>query len=379
METTRNTKLALVVLFLGLICMEGPVQAVLDWRAGDQPQILELFSQTPTQKNLRSFETALEDNAWSAEAVRPATRYLRYAATGSLGAKAIQGRDDWLFYRPGTEFLIQPWPEAESGGEANDPLDAIVNFREALTARGIDLLVVIAPGKASIYPDKLSTRAQAGSPTVTRHAQHFMERLAADNIAHVDLFAVYAEFRTTAKSEPLYLERDTHWTPAGLGLAAHAVATRILDEGWIQRGEVAYREVGVPVEHEGDVLRMTNSDLIASHFTPEPVTAQQVVDSETGKPYEDRPESRVLVLGDSFLRIFQNDAPESAGFIAQLARELGQPLTSIVSDGGASTLVRQELARKPGLLSGKKLVIWEFVERDLRFGMEGWQKVALGD
>ena len=53
------------------------------------------------------------------------------------------------------------------------------------------------------------------------------------------------------------------------------------------------------------------------------------------------------------------------------------PLASIVNDGGASTLVRQQLSRKPELLRGKKLVVWEFVERDVRFGTEGWQPVPL--
>ena len=38
---------------------------------------------------------------------------------------------------------------------------------------------------------------------------------------------------------------------------------------------------------------------------------------------------------------------------------------SIINDGGASTLVRQELHRRPQLLASKKLVIWEFVEREL--------------
>ena len=44
-----------------------------------------------------------------------------------------------------------------------------------------------------------------------------------------------------------------------------------------------------------------------------------------------------------------------------------------MNDGGASTLVRQELARRPQLLAGKTLVIWEFVERDIGYGTEGWQ------
>ncbi len=85
----------------------------------------------------------------------------------------------------------------------------------------------------------------------------------------------------------------------------------------------------------------------------------------------------VLILGDSFLRIYEEDEPESAGFIAHVARELGQPLTSIVNDGGASTMVRQELARRPTLLLNKRLVIWEFAERDIRYGTEGWRIVPL--
>ena len=48
-----------------------------------------------------------------------------------------------------------------------------------------------------------------------------------------------------------------------------------------------------------------------------------------------------------------------------------------VNDAGASTLVRPELARKADLLNGKKLVIWEFIERDICFGAEGWRDVPL--
>ena len=83
------------------------------------------------------------------------------------------------------------------------------------------------------------------------------------------------------------------------------------------------------------------------------------------------------MLGDSFLRIYEHDEPHSGGFVAHLAYHLGFGLTSIVNDGGASTLVRQQLARRPDLLEGKKVVIWEFVERDIRFGTEGWQVIPL--
>jgi hypothetical protein len=68
---------------------------------------------------------------------------------------------------------------------------------------------------------------------------------------------------------------------------------------------------------------------------------------------------------------------ECGGGHDRIARALGRPVASIVNDGGASTLVRQELSRKPDALTGKTLVVWEFVERDIRLGLEGWQDVPL--
>jgi hypothetical protein len=112
-------------------------------------------------------------------------------------------------------------------------------------------------------------------------------------------------------------------------------------------------------------------------FGHEGVSVYQVVDRHSGELYKDTDDASILMLGDSFARVFQTDEPGSAGIIANLAYELQAPLASLVNDGGASTLVREQLARQPGLLEGKKLVIWEFIERDVRFGMRGWKTVAI--
>ncbi len=69
--------------------------------------------------------------------------------------------------------------------------------------------------------------------------------------------------------------------------------------------------------------------------------------------------------------------PGSAGFISLLARELKSPVDAIVSDGGASTDVRRRLSTHAEILEGKKVVIWEFVERDIALGREGWEDVPL--
>lgn len=378
MEATRTAKVALVVVLLAFLFVEGPVQAVLDWREDGRPQVLDLFTQAPTAQNLRAFERTLEDRAWSANAVRPAMEYLRFAALEDLGAKALAGREGWLFYRPGVDYLMQPWPGTGGGGDAPDPLAAIVDFRDALARRNIALLVVIAPGKASVYPDKLSARAGVDPGGLHGPTGAFLDRLREASVPCVDLFSVYRGARAMDGVPDLYLARDTHWSPTGALLAAQAVAARVLQEGWIQPGTVAYGEVPVDVTRKGDIVHMADSSYIEASFAPETITCGQIIDPASGHPYADAPDSPVLVLGDSFLRIYQRDEPGAAGFIACLAREIRQPVASIVSDGGASTLVRQELARKPEMLRGKKLVIWEFVERDLRFGTDGWRKVDLG-
>jgi len=122
---------------------------------------------------------------------------------------------------------------------------------------------------------------------------------------------------------------------------------------------------------------MLQSAQIEKWIAPEPVPCVQVLRDDNGQAYRDQANAEVLVLGDSFLRIYQQDEPRAAGFIAHLAKELKQPMTSLVSDGGASTLVRQELYRRPGFLKNKRVVVWEFVERDIRLGTEGWQQIPL--
>ncbi len=161
-----------------------------------------------------------------------------------------------------------------------------------------------------------------------------------------------------------YLWRPRRWLVVFIG-------------GALTEGGTVYETKLVRIEHLGDVLQMLRVPRIERRVVPETISCQQVIGRYDQQLYADDPDSEVLVLGDSFLRIYQQDEPGSAGFIAHLAKELQRPLASIVNDGGASTLVRQQLYQRPALLTNTKVVVWEFVERDIRFGMEGWQIVPL--
>lgn len=380
MTLGRGQHYLMVLGFLAIIAIVGPFQAVSELRDGDTPQVLDLFRQRPTEKTIKSFENDLKEQSIVAKSLRPTTQYLRYRAFGDVGEQALVGRDGWWFYRPDARYVTERCPSDAAAKTGFGPaVEAIVSFRDQLAQRGIHLLVVPVPGKPSVYPDQLTRRAQPADSRVHEHTRTLLADLKAAGVETMDLFSTFAEARSHSTSKDTrawYLERDTHWSNAGARLAAEAVARKIRALGWAPEKSLEYSVRPITVQRPGDVLRMLKCPPIEARFHPESVQCEQVIQPD-GRPYRDDPASSVLVLGDSFLRIYERDEPGSAGFIAHLARELGRPVTSIVSDGGASTLVRQELARKPAMLTGKRLVVWEFVERDVRFGMEGWQEVSL--
>lgn len=379
MPATRGASLFLTTAFLAVIFSAATVQTAIELRRGERVQVLDLLERPPTQRNLRRFERDLEEASVAAGALRPVTQAGLYLLLGDAGEKGLAGRDGWLFYRPGWEYLTQRGPAGESPAPGGDPLPAILSLRDQLQARGIHLLVVPVPNKESIHPDKLSRRAAEMQVVICRDTSRFFDRLEAAGIDAVNLFEAFrrAKAASAGQGPPLYMPRDTHWSPEGLELAAEAVAEHLLRQGIIRRGDARYHRAPITVERCGDILEMMQCPPLEAILEPERHRCLQVRCGLGGAPYQDESEAEILLMGDSFLRVFEHDEPGGAGFAAQLAYRLEQPLTSLVSDGGGSTLVRQQLARRPELLEGKRLVIWEFVERDLRYGVEGWQVVDL--
>ncbi len=381
----------LAIGFLAIISGVPLTQAALDLVDGDKPQFLELFEQAPSEKNLRKFEEDLEANSIFEESIRPVYQGINHALTGELGAKAVAGKLGWYFFRPGMRYLLEPYykdlkPAKFTGG---DPIEAIEDFHRQLTSRGIELLVVPIPGKASIYPEKLTDQTDP-EKQVYQHSERFIAELRARGVPAYNMHRRFSEARAAAAADSptLFMATDTHWSGAGVEVAASALAEHIRAMPWFSEyshtltasdtaahGPVLTRQK-ITVKRRGDVPVMTQIPRQEALFPEEEVDVYQVHDRDDALYADDR-DSPILVLGDSFSRVFHSDAPRSAGFIANLACELQMPLASIVNDGGASTLVRQQLARDPTMLDGKKLVIWEFIERDIRFGMQGWQKIAI--
>lgn len=379
---SRAAHLTLLGIFLALIVVVPVAQAIIDVKVEEEskPFFLTLFTQSPSEKNLRDFEDKLEESSYFEQKVRPFFQYWRYYALRDLGEKALRGDEGWYFYTPGLRYLVEPYFRELTTPPKTDPVEAIADFRRQLKERGIRLLVVPVPGKASVYPDKLVGGLEPGV-AYGDHTARFIGELRKKGVEVLALNPVYQAARKARPKEQLYMAADTHWTGAGVKLTAETIAAVVRKQPWYRahKARTTYTRKTVKLKRRGDIPKMTRIPRQEQLFGEETVTAYQILDAE-GELYEDPEaykEAPILLMGDSFSRVFQTDEPESAGMIANLAYELHVPLSSIVNDGGASTLVRQALAQDLEILEGKKLVIYSFVERDIRFGMKGWPKIEI--
>jgi lysophospholipase L1-like esterase len=420
-----------------------------------------------TSRYLRAFENKIDDESAIVLALRPKYQLAVWNLFSDPGEKVVLGaagdcigkscgregakpEDKWLFYRQDVEFLVQPSPLDVRSAKLDNPVKAIEKFRDQLKAKGVELLVVITPGKPSIYPERLTGRdsrvagvenaaAVGDAAGLQSHGKKILDSLTRAGFNTVDLYTPLLAAKSRDSVEgTLYLNDDTHWTPRGAEIAADVIAKKVREmvaAGIVKirgKDEVRYIAADSVADRMGDVGEMSGLNKFNA-FKVQKVTGHVVMqqnikirdeelpedtvcidsaykecmnrkkaDKKDGKttdvfclltsqtacalkavkydttitPFKDDfRKSEILILGDSFSRIYQTDSPVNAGWIAHFAKNMNARVASIVSDGGASTLVREKLARKASVLKGKKLLIWEFVERDLRFGAEGWKDV----
>ena len=328
----------------------------------------------------------------------------------SCGREEAKPEDKWLFYRQDVEFLVQPSPLDVRSAKLDNPVKAIERFRDQLKAKGVELLVVITPGKPSIYPERLTGNADAAGNAADRansiglqsHGRKILDSLTRAGFNTVDLYTplLAAKSRDSEKG-PLYLNDDTHWTPRGAEIAADVIAKKVremVDAGTVKfRGKDTVRYVASDslADRMGDVGEMSGLNKFGV-FKVQKVTGHVVMQQNIKIRDEELPEdtvcidsaykecmnrkkadrkdgetmdvfclltsqtacalkaikydttitpfkddfrkSEILILGDSFSRIYQTDSPVNAGWIAHFAKNMNRPVASIVSDGGASVI-----------------------------------------
>ncbi len=332
------------------------------------------------QKSIEA-ELAAQGGSWNAWGKKLAgfhgelRRKLRATPTA---VKGLSGEDGFLFYRNGLEYVAGGDLEKQPRGK--NPFPVIVEWKKRLEKQGVDFLFVPVPDKTEIFPDKLVPgRKELAGQVVNPYARKLLHDLAKAGVETVDLWKPLLADRQKSPDapEPLFQRQDTHWTPRGLGLASLAVAERIKKYPWY--GELAaraqrYAEKPAAFKRYGDLhSRLRESD--KKRYQPEELTGRQVLGPD-GQPYNDDPDSPVVVLGDSFTGVLQLTDCEHAGISAHIAKQIGAPVDLVMSYGGGPNVRHKLMRRGDEGLAGKRLVVWIMTARDLYNYWENWEPLA---
>lgn len=315
------------------------------------------------------FEDRLEEESWVVEDLLPPVQLFLTGVLGTGNEQVYPGKERWLFYRPGVDMLTAP------GFREEDVLQALLDLRDDLAARGIRIVVLPAPGKATIHPERLTARP-VRPPVQNASFPDLVRRLEREGIEVIDL----APMLVGAKS-PQYLATDTHWTPDGMELAAKVLAGWIDASVPLQGPRRTWSRRERQVEGLGDLARMLELPPGQSLFPQQRVTVHSVL-GEDGQPWAPDPAAEVLILGDSYTNVYSRSDlgwGTGAGLAEQLAFHLQRPVDRIALNAGGAWASRQALARELAAgrdrLAGKRVVVVEFAARELAFG--DWRRIRL--
>ncbi len=264
----------------------------------------------------------------------------------------VVGREGWLFTTE--EFIVDP--DHELWFERN--LAFVADVRDALQARGIELVVAVVPAKARIM-------AQVEPQTLGRRlppaADGLLLRIHAA-LADLGVPAPDLAGALTADTQR-FLRTDTHWTPEGARVAAEAVAPpvrSVLDRRGV--APISFDLQPMPArEHRGDLMSFLPLGPFAAPlgFPPEPVSPWRAEAQEApAVGLFDDVAIPVTLVGTSF------SAGELWSFDVFLRSALGADLLNLAEEG------RGPFAPMRDYLSGTvieevppEVVIWEIPER----------------
>ncbi|MBU5614594.1 alginate O-acetyltransferase AlgX-related protein [Geomonas azotofigens] len=335
-----------------------------------------------TIENTKKFESSIEEDSWLLSAVGPAVEKIIIGKLGAGSRDVYCGREGWLFFRPTIDYLtgapfLDPATLKARRDVQPDPLKAIVDFKNQLARRGIELVVIPSPAKASIYPEYFSSRyVRPAAPLQNPSFQELVRRLEAQGVRVLDPAPLLLQAKG---KEDLFLKRDTHWTPAGSELVAQQLATYLQKNKLLpQLAPGPYTRVASSAENRGDLAAMLKT---AADYGKQRVALHQVRQPD-GTPWSAARNADILFLGDSYANIFSLDGMgwgTGSGLVEQLSFQLRRPVDAILINDKGSFSTRQELGKElkrgEDRLAGKKVVVYEFAARELSLG--DWKLIDL--
>lgn len=157
--------------------------------------------------------------------------------------QVVVGRKGWLYFRPALNSALGAGRMEPD--EMTRLADALAAMADRLALRGTRLVLLIAPDKASVYPQYLPCYILPGSTGLTDRVR-LLTLLKERGVLAPDLFSLFQ-----ASGAPLYLQTDTHWNARGAWLAFDALFRSAgLNSPW----QFLPEDFIIPVKAPGDLV-----------------------------------------------------------------------------------------------------------------------------
>ena len=268
-----------------------------------------------------------------------------------FGPAVIEGKDHWLF--AGWESLAT----ANFRG-IDQNVELIRQVKDLLTARKIELLVVVVPMKAVVYRDRLPEDQPVSQDVIDRYAD-ILKQLSSAGILAPDVRQAWR--RLEADRRPIFYRTDYHWTAWASEAAAHLVAEEIRQR-WKLAGKA---KTGLAL---GPWISESRYSDLANLLSNE---KRREVGEETFTVRKNPPHGNLLddtagpvrVIGNSFVQPY-------LGFTQALSHELDRPvsLTWKYGNVGPWATFLQVLQSADFKRAKPQVVVWQFNEAQFANG-----------
>jgi alginate O-acetyltransferase complex protein AlgJ len=307
--------LLIIVLFAGLLLAPSVAQI---FGIGQSTQENRELAPLPTLSSLKDIknlnrmsENYVSDRFGLRSQLVHFNSLLRYRMGISTNKDVVVGQDGWLFYAADKILEQHTGTNIFRSDELENWVRQMEKNRDWLEKRGIAFLVLVAPDKTTIYPEKLPDfPRRPGSPT---RLEQLVARLRTSTLDFVDPRTALLEAKELGYK--VYFEGDTHWTQRGALIAYSLLMERVrnrfsnvvpktIDDFIVSLDRAPAADLARLLTLEGDLhytverfsLRGPSHQLAPPAITKRPSWPWRV--TEMYNDLRDRP--RLVIMGDSF-------------------------------------------------------------------------------
>jgi len=307
---------------------------------------------------------------------RSTTTWKQLAKQQSEGIKTgvLQGQHKpWLYLASELKHaqagkFWENWGTSDAPAKGS-PLATMLDFKQRLSKQNVELLLIPIPTKIDIYPEFLAPHLPTSS-----HSQ-FVTYLKEQNLWCIDLYPSFQKLRRESNREA-FCKTDSHWSPDGALLASKLIAAELEKRPWYTDTPKKEYEKGMLqlLEVQGDLAHMLShakkvdlETLGKETLAPEPISEKGTANKKIPL---DQPDSSIILVGDSYTRVFSTGKgmlATSSGLAEHLALQTGIAPDVITSNGSGTHGARINLyklrsanPKTPNYWKAKRAVIWCF-------------------